>query len=307
MKLPHAVFTDTNGFVDRECPSCNYPFKIKGKDWTEKLFNEDVCCPRCSAHSRSDNWWTKDQITLIKQLFGYASNNGDTLYLHRSMNGKLGGISAYSYISYHKDKKTSLTNNRIGQKTEWENTVKCTSCSTVFKVIGTAFYCPCCSFNNVLTAFEPFIIKSKNALLSLNEMAEYIRMTENSEESDIFKYDILKDIFIQCTLAFSSFAYSLYCKTCFGDAKESAFSDIKRASRSFKHSCGFGFDSFISEDKLDILSEQFGLSHDMRIKKRKNRKGEIVTPRRITTNEVNDFVDDIYTLYCKMIKHYYVR
>lgn len=69
--------SDENGYFDRECPNenCLYRFKIKLKDWEDKVSDEEVYCPMCGHVDTSDKWWTQDQLEQIQEIAAsYAMN-----------------------------------------------------------------------------------------------------------------------------------------------------------------------------------------------------------------------------------------
>ena len=47
ISIPVTLQSDENGYFDRECPNenCLYQFKIKLKDWEDKVSDEEVHCP----------------------------------------------------------------------------------------------------------------------------------------------------------------------------------------------------------------------------------------------------------------------
>ena len=60
---------DEEGYLDRECPSpeCKFEFKVLGEDWTTKVRDEEVFCPRCGHAASADQWHTKAQIERLKR------------------------------------------------------------------------------------------------------------------------------------------------------------------------------------------------------------------------------------------------
>lgn len=65
---------DSDGFIRRECPSCEQQFK-----WHYGPANEEAeghpdattyYCPLCGEPSGPDNWWTEEQLEFVQ---GFAS------------------------------------------------------------------------------------------------------------------------------------------------------------------------------------------------------------------------------------------
>ena len=77
ISIPVTLQSDENGYFDRECPNenCLYQFKIKLKDWEDKVSDEEVHCPMCGHVDTSDKWWTQDQLEQIQKIASnYAMN-----------------------------------------------------------------------------------------------------------------------------------------------------------------------------------------------------------------------------------------
>lgn len=68
MKVP----LDINGFLRRECPTCERQFKQKHSDLeadvSTNIVAESYFCPYCYQPAPENSWWTKGQIEYAQQL-----------------------------------------------------------------------------------------------------------------------------------------------------------------------------------------------------------------------------------------------
>ena len=63
-RLPIAIQTDTDDYLDRQCPSaeCEFVFKVYNEDWRDKVRDEEVYCPFCGHTDTSGRWGTEEQV-----------------------------------------------------------------------------------------------------------------------------------------------------------------------------------------------------------------------------------------------------
>lgn len=57
---------DSEGFLDKECPSetCLFQFKILEEDWKKIVRDEEVFCPSCRHFAHAQSWFTTEQTSL---------------------------------------------------------------------------------------------------------------------------------------------------------------------------------------------------------------------------------------------------
>ena len=192
MRLPAATFADSEGFLERECPDCFFGYRIKASDWNEKMFEYEVFCPKYSTAHPSDFWWMEEQIYLIK---GFLSDRdrleNQVMLMSRGIGGEYETAEGFVRVSYRKGIEDSFVNNPPGIMKEWENTVKCLPCGTVFKTVGLAFTCPCCSFDNTSHYFRSFLVRSLEMLADTDIIKNYIFTTEGIDEADAFEEKLM--------------------------------------------------------------------------------------------------------------------
>ena len=145
INIPITLQSDENGYFDRECPNenCLYQFKIKMKDWKEKVSDEEVHCPMCGHVDTSDKWWTQDQLEQMHEIASsYAMN-----YIQQELDKSFKSLerstrrNKFIKITYKPGKRVTFINNPIGQMPEWEKEITCEKCGTTYSVIGSAYFC----------------------------------------------------------------------------------------------------------------------------------------------------------------------
>jgi hypothetical protein len=65
-----SVPLDSDGFMRRECPTCEQEFKWRAsQDGDEVVVHVDqYYCPLCGVPSGVDNWWTQAQLDYMEAL-----------------------------------------------------------------------------------------------------------------------------------------------------------------------------------------------------------------------------------------------
>jgi len=72
MSVPVSVPLDADGFMRRECPTCERQFKwFNGAtaDRPEDAVDPDnYCCPYCGVPADHGQWWTKEQAEYVSEV-----------------------------------------------------------------------------------------------------------------------------------------------------------------------------------------------------------------------------------------------
>lgn len=162
------IQADSDGYVDRECPSKSYmyQFKVHEIGWTDLLKNESVFCPLCRHEAKADSWWNTEQVEgakkvalekFIAEVHG-ALVRGAKAANRRRQNGFI-NVSV---------KVTGRPNGfflmPLQAKALMEQKIKCEKCYARFAVIGSGFFCPCCGHNSAERTFDDAIEKIKSSI-----------------------------------------------------------------------------------------------------------------------------------------------
>lgn len=71
MELNIEVPLDDDGYLDRECPSCERRFRWHdgpvGGQSPDVLEAEEYHCPYCGQPAATDQWWTREQVETVQQ------------------------------------------------------------------------------------------------------------------------------------------------------------------------------------------------------------------------------------------------
>lgn len=130
---------DIEGFIDRECPSCERFFKVK--PGTGLPNSEHVICPYCGHKGSPKTFFSKEQVAYAHAIVGRQAQDaltGDLQDMAREIRGpfvtmevKPGPRRAVEYR--HQELPTRLA---------------CTNCGCEYKVDGEQGFCPDCAQTN---------------------------------------------------------------------------------------------------------------------------------------------------------------
>jgi len=70
VEIPMSLPLDSEGFLRRECPTCEREFKWSAapEGESEPMADGDYFCPYCGVQAPPDAWWTKAQLALAKSI-----------------------------------------------------------------------------------------------------------------------------------------------------------------------------------------------------------------------------------------------
>jgi hypothetical protein len=72
--VPVTLPLDSDGFLRRECPSCEQQFKWYSHDEgdSDAAVADQYFCPLCGIPSGIDTWWTPEQVEFAQRAVGPA-------------------------------------------------------------------------------------------------------------------------------------------------------------------------------------------------------------------------------------------
>lgn len=89
-KVPVTLPRDVDGFLRRECPTCEQEFKwyahVEGDADAERV--DQYFCPRCGRPAGLDSWWTPAQLAHAQGAAGPALDQ----YVQDSLKDAFSGI-----------------------------------------------------------------------------------------------------------------------------------------------------------------------------------------------------------------------
>lgn len=265
INIPITLQSGENGYFDRECPNenCLYQFKIKMKDWKEKVSDEEVHCPMCGHVDTSDKWWTQDQLEQMHEIASsYAMN-----YIQQELDKSFKSLerstrrNKFIKITYKPGKRVTFINNPIGQMPEWEKEITCEKCGTTYSVIGSAYFCPCCGYNSASSSFSESLDTIQKMLDSVEQMKALFSEKYDSDKAETMCRSMIEGSLGDCVSSFQKFAERRYTEITGKSVRVNDFQIVEKGSNLFCSAVGYGYEKWLSEDEIDMLKLYFQRRH----------------------------------------------
>lgn len=264
-EIPITLRSDENGYFARECPNenCQYRFKIKLKDWEDKVSDDEVHCPMCGHIDTSDKWWTQEQLDQIEEIVSsYALS-----YIQKELDKSWKKVAQstrnnkFFKITYKPGKRINFINNPVGQSEEWAQEITCERCGTQYSVIGSAYFCPCCGYNSASHAFDESLDSITKMLSSLPQMEKLFAESYGDDKANTMCRTMLEGTLGDCVSAFQKFAECRYSEITGKKARVNDFQIVNKGSELFKTATGKGYDDWLSQNELEDMNVLFQRRH----------------------------------------------
>lgn len=185
MNMTVQLQTDDEGYLGRECPTCEKYFKVR---LGTGLSGEPNCyCPYCSHVGEHNTFFTKQQIeyatsAAMNQLSGMVLGSLRKLERKPDRNAFLSiGISV-------KGQPTPIT---YYSELELEERVTCSVCTLEYTIYGAFGYCPDCGVHNS----QQILLANFDVVTKMLELAQgadaliKLKLIENALEDTVSTFD----------------------------------------------------------------------------------------------------------------------
>lgn len=230
MEIP--IIADKNGMIDRQCPKeeCKSLFKVHKDDWLNILRDEEVFCPFCRNNSLAKEYLPAEQSN---QIVGDLKKSIRELW-------------DYGYS------KTGQ-NISINPREEFELSLECKHCNCRYSVVGSAYFCPSCGFNNVeenaIKAVEKTISKANKILLIQKALENRL----DKDEATIITKSLIEKSISEIISTLQSFSESKYNSLADKKAPFNVFQNVEKSNKMWVALVGEGYRDWITENELRQL------------------------------------------------------
>ena len=263
VSLPVVIETDTDGFLDRQCPSteCEFLFKVQERDWRDIVADEAVWCPFCGHQAASDEWWTHEQIETAKEAAFAEVKHTINKAMRRDAERFKRRQPRRSFISVSMrvDSKPRELVLPATAKDPMQLKIKCTSCACRYAVIGSAYFCPACGQNAAGLVFGQSLGTIRATLDNLPVITAGLPSRDDAE--NIVRLPT-EDSLQRAVTAFQRFAEALYAKKP-GQLipRRNVFQNIDEGSKLWQTSYGNSYETHLSASDIDVLKRLFQQRH----------------------------------------------
>lgn len=215
-KISVPINSDSEGYLDKECPNkeCLFVFKTKEEDWKNLFKDEAVFCPMCGHKAPANSFWTTEQLEKAKkEVTKYVRGKIDTALIECANDfNRRQDRNAFIKMSV----KVTGTNSQhyilpVSAKKEFERKLQCEICNANYAVIGSAFFCPCCGNNSVEKTFDESLNKVEIKLNNIPTIRKAIE-TLSKDDAEITCRSVIETALNDCVVAFQRFCEATYQK-----------------------------------------------------------------------------------------------
>ena len=263
------VKSDEEGYLDRECPfqECRKQFKIHEDGWESKVSKERVYCRFCRHCKGADHWWTTEQSKRAKEKavahriaqtqramhvglkrdirkWNRRQSRNSPLQLKMSVRGPVPTVPLPSPIS---------ANDPLRFK------VVCSNCSCRYAVVGCAFFCPACGYNDAGMMFGQALKGIRTSLDSLDSI-EQTDLDADTKENR--RREVVEGGLQNAVAAFQSYAEALYeGLSNVAKARRNAFQNLDEGNKMWFKVTSRRYSDYLTEDELRNLKFAFQRRH----------------------------------------------
>ena len=263
------VVPDAHGFIDKECPAeaCRTLFKVHAEDWTALFRDEAVFCPACRAEAPSKSWWTTAQVEHAQKMginkMANIVNRGleEGAHEFNRSQPRSGFITMSMKMSPSARKPVDLP---LPVADALELEIQCEGCRARFRVLGTAFFCPCCGANLVERIFDDALRKVRLKADTAATVEAAVAATSSKDDAALVSRSMIETAFTDVVTAFQAFLEQRftgrYCPPA-PPPKKNVFQRLTDGSALWRDHAGEGYDAWLTAAELERLAVLFQRRH----------------------------------------------
>jgi hypothetical protein len=252
---------DSEGYVDKECPSepCLFLFKIHGDDWSNIVRDEEVFCPACGHVAPAKSWYPRAQVEAARD---YALGT-----ITNSMNNAMRADAAPSKRRQNRKSFLSITLDVKGGRDAvlvpvaaaepMRLRTACDCCGCRYSYVGAAYFCPSCGANSASHTFT----QTLNTIRTAAGLGETLRNTLGPDEAEVMIRTLLEKAIQDTVMSFQRLNEQLYGRQSGKTARRNAFQKLNAGSDLWKSEIGHAYVDLIGQAKLDQLKIYFQQRH----------------------------------------------
>jgi hypothetical protein len=255
------VEPDTDGYLDKECPSepCLFPFKIHDDDWSNIARHEEVFCPSCRHAAPAKSWYPRAQVEAARDYALGTITNSMNKAIRADAAASKRGQDRNSFLSITLDTKGGrdalLVPVAAAEPMRLRTT--CEGCGCRYSYVGAAYFCPSCGANSASHTF----MQTLNTIRTAAGLGETLRNTLGPDEAEVMIRTLLEKAIQDTVMSFQRQNEQLYERQSGKTARRNAFQNLDAGSDLWKAEIGEAYVDLIGRTKLDQLKIYFQQRH----------------------------------------------
>lgn len=252
---------DTEGYLDKECPSesCLFIFKIHDDDWSNIVRDEEVFCPSCGHVAPAKSWYPRAQVVAARDYALGTITNSMNKVMRADAAASKGRRNSNSFLSITLDVKggRDAVLVPVAAAEPMRLRTACEDCGCRYSYVGAAYFCPSCGANSASHTFT----QTLNTIRTAAGLGETLRITLDPDEAEVMIRTLLEKAIQDTVMSFQRLNEQLYQRHCDKTARRNAFQNLDAGSDLWKEEFGHRYVDLIGRTKLDQLRVYFQQRH----------------------------------------------
>ena len=232
---------DSEGFLDKECPSksCLFQFKIAEDSWANIAPDEYVFCPSCGHSASVKSWFTAEQIEAAKEHALGQMTNGINTAIRADAAASKRRAKRNSFISITLEAKggRDAVLLPVAAADPMRLRAKCEECECRYSYVGAAYFCPSCGKNSASHTF----FQTLDAIRIAAGLGAKLRETLNRDEAEVIAQSLLEKAMQDTVMSFQRVSEQLYQRRTGKPAKRNAFQRLDIGSELWEAELGVSY------------------------------------------------------------------
>ena len=252
---------DTEGYLDKECPSesCLFLFKIHDDDWSNIVRDEAVFCPSCGHVAPAKSWYPRAQVEAARDYALGTITNSMNKAMRADAAASKGRRNSNSFLSITLDVKggRDAVLVPVAAAEPMRLRTACEDCGCRYSYVGAAYFCPSCGANSASHTFT----QTLNTIRTAAGLGETLRITLDPDEAEVMIRTLLEKAIQDTVMSFQRLNEQLYQRHCGKIARRNALQNLDAGSDLWKGEFGHRYVDLIGRTKLDELRVYFQQRH----------------------------------------------
>jgi uncharacterized Zn finger protein (UPF0148 family) len=244
---------DSEGFLDKECPSetCLFQFKINEDDWKNIVRDEEVFCPSCGHATHARSWFTTEQIEAAKEYALDEVKNGINAAMRADAAASKRRTKRNSFISITLEAKGGhdAVLLPVAAAAPMRLRTTCEDCECRYSYVGAAYFCPSCGKNSASHTFKQTLETIRTAA----GLGAKLRDILGRDEAETIAQSLLEKAIQDAVMSFQRVSEQFYERKTGHAPKRNVFQRLDTGSDLWKAEIGVTYTDIVGADAMERL------------------------------------------------------
>ncbi|SPH20642.1 hypothetical protein ASD8599_01381 [Ascidiaceihabitans donghaensis] len=244
---------DSEGFLDKECPSetCLFQFKILEEDWKKIVRDEEVFCPSCRHNTHAQSWFTAEQIESAKEYAMGQITNDINAAMRADAAASKRRTKRNSFISITLEAKggRDAVLLPVAAANPMRLRTTCEECGCRYSYVGAAYFCPSCGQNSASHTFS----QTLEAIRTAAGLGSTLREALGPDEAEAMARTLLEKAMQDTVMSFQRVSEQFYERKTGRPPKRNVFQRLDTGSGLWEAELGVSYTDILGLEAMKQL------------------------------------------------------